>query len=44
MRILSRLCTSLDGFVTGTYGLPIQLGFPDWDGSRLGHVVSRSAP
>src|ERR1700729_3145491 len=42
MKILSRLCTSLDGFVTGADGLPIQLGFPDWDAGRLGFYELQS--
>lgn len=36
MKILSRMCTSLDGRVTTADGLPVQLGFPGWDAEALG--------
>ena len=36
MKILTRLCTSLDGCVATADGLPIQLAFPDWDAGALG--------
>jgi hypothetical protein len=36
MKVLSRLCTSLDGCVAGDDGLPIYLGSPDRNASRLG--------
>jgi dihydrofolate reductase len=36
MAIFTRMCTSLDGFVTGPDGLPVQLAFPGWDAGALG--------
>ncbi len=36
MKILTRMCTSLDGCVTTAEGLPIQLAFPEWDAGALG--------
>jgi dihydrofolate reductase len=36
VKILTRMCTSLDGRVTTADGLPVQLGFPGWDAGALG--------
>lgn len=36
MKILTRMCTSLDGCVASADGLPIQLAFPAWDAGALG--------
>ena len=36
MKILTRMCTSLDGRVTTHDGLPVQLAFPGWDAGALG--------
>ena len=36
MKILTRMCTSLDGCVSTVDGLPIQLAFPNWDAGALG--------
>ncbi len=36
MKILTRMCTSLDGCVTTADGRPIQLAFGGWDAGALG--------
>jgi dihydrofolate reductase len=36
MRIFSRMCTSLDGYVTTRDGWPVQLAFGGWDADALG--------
>ena len=36
MRILTRMCTSLDGCVTTPDGWPVQLAFRGWDAGALG--------
>ncbi|HZR13679.1 MAG TPA: dihydrofolate reductase family protein [Acidimicrobiia bacterium] len=36
MKILTRMCTSLDGHGTTADGLPVQLAFPGWDAGALG--------
>ncbi len=36
MKILTRMCTSLDGYVTIADGLPVQLSFSRWDAGALG--------
>jgi dihydrofolate reductase len=36
MRILVRMCTSLDGFISTPNGLPVQLAFDGWDAGALG--------
>jgi dihydrofolate reductase len=36
MKILTRICTSLDGNVTTPDGLPVQLAFAGWDAGALG--------
>jgi dihydrofolate reductase len=36
MKILTRMCTSLDGFITTQAGLPVQLAFDGWDAGALG--------
>ncbi len=35
VKILTRMCTILDGWVTTADGLPIQLAFPAWDAGAL---------
>lgn len=42
MKILSRLCTSLDGYVTTGEGWPVQLRYPEWDAGRLGFYELQS--
>jgi dihydrofolate reductase len=42
VKILSRLCTSLDGCVTTADGWPVQLAYPDWDAGRLGFYELQS--
>jgi dihydrofolate reductase len=36
MSVFTRMCTSLDGFVTTPEGLPVQLAFDRWDAGALG--------
>ena len=36
MKILTRMCTSVDGCVTTSDGWPVQLAFPAWDAGALG--------
>src|SRR3954466_11167606 len=36
MTVFTRMCTSLDGFVTTPEGLPAQLAFEGWDAGALG--------
>jgi dihydrofolate reductase len=36
MNIFTRLCVSLDGFVTTPTGWPVQLDFAEWDAGALG--------
>jgi len=36
MKIVTRMCTSLDGNVTTPDGLPVQLAFDHWDAGALG--------
>jgi dihydrofolate reductase len=36
MRILVRMCTSLDGFISTPDALPVQLTFDGWDAGALG--------
>jgi dihydrofolate reductase len=36
MTIFTRMCTSLDGFVTTADGAPVQLAFDGWDAGALG--------
>ena len=36
MKILTRMCSSLDGSVTTRDGLPVQLAFSAWDAGALG--------
>ncbi|MGH2719308.1 MAG: hypothetical protein ACRDJU_12110 [Actinomycetota bacterium] len=36
MKIVTRVCISLDGRVTTADGLPVQLAFPGWDPALLG--------
>jgi dihydrofolate reductase len=37
MKIFTRMCTSLDGFVTTPDGWPVQLAFDRWDAGALGY-------
>jgi dihydrofolate reductase len=43
MKILTRMCTSLDGYVTTADGLPVQLAFPGWDAGALGFYELQAA-
>jgi dihydrofolate reductase len=36
MTIFTRMCTSIDGYVTTRDGLPVQLAFDGWDAGALG--------
>lgn len=36
MTIFTRMCTSIDGFITSPEGLPVQLAFDAWDAGALG--------
>jgi dihydrofolate reductase len=36
VKIVTRMCTSLDGCVATADGLPVQLAFPAWDAGALG--------
>jgi propanediol dehydratase large subunit len=36
MTIFTRMCTSLDGFVTTPDDAPVQLAFDGWDAGALG--------
>jgi len=36
MTVFTRMCTSLDGFVTTPEGMPVQLAFDRWDAGALG--------
>jgi hypothetical protein len=36
MTIFTRMCTSLDGFVTTADGAPVRLAFDGWDAGALG--------
>ena len=40
--ILTRMCTSLDGYVTTPDGWPVQLAFPGWDAGALGYYDLRT--
>lgn len=42
MRILTRMCTSLDGFVTTPDGRPVQVDYPAWDPEELGFYELQS--
>jgi hypothetical protein len=42
VKILSRLCTSLDGCVSTVDGRPIQLAYPAWDADQLGFYELQS--
>ncbi|HEX4493436.1 MAG TPA: dihydrofolate reductase family protein [Acidimicrobiia bacterium] len=42
MKIFTRMCTSLDGFVTTPEGLPVQLAFDGWDAGALGFYEVQS--
>jgi dihydrofolate reductase len=36
MTVFTRMCTSLDGFITTPEGMPVQLAFDRWDAGALG--------
>jgi dihydrofolate reductase len=36
MTVFTRMCTSLDGFITTPEGVPVQLAFDRWDAGALG--------
>jgi dihydrofolate reductase len=42
MKILTRMCISVDGYVSTTAGLPIQLAYQGWDAGRLGFYEFQS--
>ena len=42
MKIISRLCTSLDGCIATADGWPVQLAYSDWDADRLGYYELQS--
>ena len=42
MKILTRMCTSLDGHVTTLDGLPVQLAYDGWDAGALGFYELQS--
>jgi dihydrofolate reductase len=42
VKIFSRLCSSLDGYVTTAAGWPIQLDYPAWDAGLLGFYELQS--
>jgi hypothetical protein len=41
VKILTRMCTSLDGRVMTPAGLPVQLALPGWDAGVLGSTSSK---
>jgi dihydrofolate reductase len=43
MKILTRMCTSLDGYVTNADGWPVQLSFSGWDAEALGFYELQAA-
>jgi len=38
MQIRTRMCTSLDGYISNADGLPVQLSDPEWDPGAYGFV------
>jgi dihydrofolate reductase len=38
MRVLTRMCTSLDGYISNADGLPVQLSDPEFDPEAYGFV------
>jgi dihydrofolate reductase len=43
MRIRTRMCTSLDGYIAGPDGLPVQLADPQFDPEAYGFVEFQAA-
>ena len=42
MQIRTRMCTSLDGYISNADGLPVQLSDPEWDSEAYGLVELQS--
>jgi dihydrofolate reductase len=42
MQIRTRMCTSLDGYISNEDGLPVQLSDPEWDPEAYGFVDLQS--
>ena len=42
MEIRTRMCTSLDGYISNAEGLPVQLSDPEWDPEAYGFVELQS--
>jgi dihydrofolate reductase len=42
MQIRTRMCTSLDGYISNEDGLPVQLSDPDWDPEAYGFLELQS--
>ena len=42
MKVLTRMCTSLDGYISNEQGLPVQLSDPQWDPEVYGFVELQS--
>ena len=38
MKVRTRMCTSLDGYISNEDGLPVQLSDPEWDPEAYGFV------
>ena len=38
MQVRTRMCTSLDGYISNADGLPVQLSDPGWDPEAYGFV------
>ncbi len=43
MQIRTRMCTSLDGYISRADGMPVQLEDPDWDPEAYGFVELQAA-
>jgi dihydrofolate reductase len=39
MRVRTRMCTSLDGYISNAEGLPVQLNDPEWDQEAYGFIA-----
>jgi|SRR5262245_909700 len=42
MKLRTRMCTSLDGYISNVDGLPVQLSDPQWDPDAYGFVELQS--
>lgn len=42
MQVRTRMCTSLDGYISNADGLPVQLSDPEWDPEAYGFVELQS--